>query len=155
MLASAGTLDPTLGGSSGDLNSPDYRRRTFYGSVSRHDLNPLLRLFDFPDPNVTSDARPVTTVPLQQLFVLNGEFMVRNAKALAARVQTAEPDDAGRIRLAFLRLYGRPPTGHEMDLGLAFLAGESRAGELDGTKLTRWEQYAQVLLSANEFLYVD
>jgi mono/diheme cytochrome c family protein len=155
MLAAAGTLDPTLGGSSGDLNSPDYRRRTSYGAISRHDLNPLLRLFDFPDPNVTSDARPVTTVPLQQLFVLNSEFMVRNAKALAARLQAAKPDDAGRIRLAFLRLYGRPPTGHETDLGLAFLADESRAAGLDGIKLSRWEQYAQVLLSANEFLYVD
>jgi hypothetical protein len=94
-------------------------------------------------------------VPLQQLFVLNSEFMVRNAKALAARLAEAEPDDAGRIRHAFQRLYGRPPTGREVDLGLAFLAGESRAGELDDTKLTRWEQYAQVLLSANEFLYVD
>ena len=39
-----------------------------------------------PDPNITSDARTVTTVPLQQLFVLNSEFMVRNAKALTGRL---------------------------------------------------------------------
>src|SRR5262249_42871156 len=40
MLAAAGTLDHTLGGPSTALNSPDNRRRTFYGGVSRHDLNP-------------------------------------------------------------------------------------------------------------------
>jgi mono/diheme cytochrome c family protein len=150
MLAAAGTLDRTLGGPSTDLNSPDNRRRTFYGSVSRHDLNPLLRLFDFPDPNITADKRPETTVPLQQLFVLNSEFMVRNAKALAGAVAEAERDDAERIKLAFLRLYGRPATEREVSLGLAFVSSPS-----DDETLTRWEQYAQALLAANEFLYVD
>ena len=95
MLAVAGNLDRTVGGPSADLSSPANRRRTLYGAVSRHNLDPLLRLFDFPDPNLTSDRRPVTSVPLQQLFVLNSPFMARQAKALAARVTAAEPDDAG------------------------------------------------------------
>ena len=95
-------------------------------------------------------GRTVTTVPLQQLFVLNSEFMVRNAKALVARLRAGpDADDAGRIRRAFLVLYGRPVTERELGLGLAFLAGPG-----DG-RLTRWEQYAQVLLGDNEFLYVD
>jgi len=141
MLAAAGTLDPALGGPSTDLSAPDNRRRTFYGAVSRHDLNPLLRLFDFPDPNITADKRPETTVPLQQLFVLNSEFMVRNAKALAGSLAAAEADDADRIRRAFVRLYGRPATDREVSLGLAFLV--STPG--DGEKLSRWEQYAQAL----------
>ena len=71
-----------MGGPSIDLNAADNRRRTLYGTVSRHELNSLLRLFDFPDPNITSDDRTVTTVPLQQLFVLNSEFMVRNCQGL-------------------------------------------------------------------------
>ncbi len=151
ILAVAGSLDRTLGGPSGDLAAPEYRRRTLYGAVSRHELNPLLRLFDFPDPNITSGERTVTTVPLQQLFVLNSEFMVRNAKALAARLQTAAGNDADRIRHAFLLLYARPVMPRELDLGLSFLAGSTANGQT----LTRWEQYAQVLLSTNEFLYVD
>jgi hypothetical protein len=156
ILAASGKMDRTVGGPSGDLASPDYRRRTLYGSVSRHELNPLLRLFDFPDPNITSGERTVTTVPLQQLFVLNSEFMVRNAKALAARVGAAAKDDSGRIREAFRVLYGRPVTERELRLGLAFLsAPEDPAGKAGRPGLTRWEQYAQVLLSTNEFLYVD
>ncbi|HJT79434.1 MAG TPA: PSD1 and planctomycete cytochrome C domain-containing protein, partial [Gemmataceae bacterium] len=122
MLAVSGRLDATLGGPSADLAAPGNRRRTVYGAVSRHELNGLLRLFDFPDPNITSGERAVTTVPLQQLFVLNSEFMAQNAKALAARLAAGpERDDVGRIRRAFLLLYGRPVTDEELRLGLAFL----------------------------------
>jgi Protein of unknown function (DUF1553) len=169
MLAVAKKLDTTIGGPSIELATPDNRRRTLYAYVSRHELNSLLRLFDFPDPNITNDERTVTTVPLQQLFVLNSEFMVRNAKALAARLAAhfpptyaaeegdrvdgtrPEEEDATRISQAFLLLYGRPVTDRELQLGLTFLAADSA----DSHALTRWEQYAQVLLSASEFLYVD
>jgi hypothetical protein len=170
MLAVSGNLDRTIGGASVQLASPDNRRRTFYAAISRHDLDSLLRLFDFPDPNVTSDQRSVTTVPLQQLFVLNSEFLIRQAKALACRLNAASDEaDASRIHHAFLLVYGRPPTDDELQLGLEFVA-EAKAssgpgnggGEIDNVKpgatsgaLSRWEQYSQVLLSANEFMYVD
>jgi len=149
MLAVSGKLEQTVGGPSFNLADAANRRRTLYGSVSRHELNPLLRLFDFPDPNLTSGGRTETTVPLQQLFVLNSDFMVGNAKALANRLSAAAPDDLGRIRHAFALLYGRPATDREAQLGLSFLAAAVPGG------LSRWEQYAQVLLSTNEFLYVD
>jgi hypothetical protein len=152
MLAVSGKLDRTLGGPSGNLNSADNRRRTIYGTVSRHELNSLLRLFDFPDPNITSDARTVTTVPLQQLFVLNSEFMVQNAKALAAKLTGEQASDEARIRQAFVLLYGRSASDRELQLGLGFLAAPQTEAKM---ALSRWEQYAQVLLSANEFLYVD
>ena len=105
------------------------------------------------DPNITNDARTVTTVPLQQLFVLNSEFMVRNAKALSSRLAALEPDNSGRIRQAFLFLYGRPVTERELNLGMAFLSAEQ--GAEAGVTLSRWEQYAQVLLLTNEFVFVD
>jgi mono/diheme cytochrome c family protein len=156
LLTVTGRLDQTVGGPSGDLATPNNRRRTLYAAVSRHELNPLLRLFDFPDPNITSSDRTVTTVPLQQLFVLNSEFMVLAAKALVARLtEGSDCDDATRIRRTFPLLYGRPVTERELELGLAFLTATDSPGAGDKPALTRWEQYAQVLLSANEFLYVD
>lgn len=150
MLAVADTMDSRLGGPSQELNLPNNRRRTLYGHVSRHELNSLLRLFDFPDPNVTSEQRTQTTVPLQQLFVLNSEFIVRNARALANKLSQQPGTDAERIARAFPLLYARPASDREIQLGLAFLAAAE-----DQTGLKPWEQYAQVLLSANEFLYVD
>ncbi len=182
MLAVTDRLDPTIGGPSLSLSSADNHRRTFYAAVSRHDLDSMLRLFDFPDPNATTDARMATTVPLQQLFVLNSEFMIQQAKAFAARLHANPADsDADRIKHAYLLVDSRPPTEAEMALGLAFLRGPKQiliapdtggglssetpqTGPVPGgakpaapmaSRLTRWEQYAQALLSANEFLYVD
>ncbi|WP_435020037.1 PSD1 and planctomycete cytochrome C domain-containing protein [Tundrisphaera sp. TA3] len=151
MLAVAGQLDATVGGPSSDLKAPDNRRRTFYGKVSRHDLDGLLRLFDFPDPNITADKRAVTAVPLQQLFALNSGFMERQAEALATRLNAGPGDAADKVRHAYPLLYARPATDREVALGVAFL---SRPDE-PGASLGRWERYAQALLAANEFLFVD
>jgi hypothetical protein len=49
-------------------------------------------------------------------------------------------------------LYARPATKPEIKLGLAALA-QARAGTKE-TDLA-WEEYCQVLLCANEFIYVD
>jgi hypothetical protein len=151
LLAVAGRLDTTMGGPTTNLRDPGNARRTVYAKISRHDLNSLLRLFDFPDANVTAATRTMTTVPQQQLFVLNSEFIVTQAKAFAARVQKATKDDAKRIELAYRLAYGRAPSADELRIGRAFLASPKTPAD----KLSKWEQYAQVLLAANEFMYVD
>jgi hypothetical protein len=157
MLAAAGRLELAMGGPPADLASADHRRRTLYGFVSRHELNPLLRLFDFPDPNVTAEQRPETTVPLQQLFVLNSEFMVQNARALAARLQSLPAtDETARLARAIEMLYSRPASGREVELAVAYLQRPDPRREAgDSPRLTRWERLAQALLAANEFMYVD
>ena len=50
-------------------------------------------------------------------------------------------------------LYGRPATERELNLGMAFLSAQDPPDA--GVTLSRWEQYAQVLLLSNEFLFVD
>jgi cytochrome c553 len=152
LLAASGELDGQIGGPSANLGDTGNKRRTLYGKISRHQLDGVLRLFDFPDPNITSDSRPVTIVPLQQLFVLNGEFMIARARSLAAKLATEEKDDTARIRKAFVRLYGRPASEREVQMGLAFLHAPEESAK---DTLSRWEQYAQVLLSTNEFTFVD
>jgi hypothetical protein len=159
MLAAAGNLDTTIGGPSVELSSTNNRRRTLYAAISRHNLDPLLRLFDFPDPNLTSDRRPVTSVPLQQLFVLNGEFIARQAETLAERlIALPENDNASRLEQAFVWVYGRPPRDAELQLGLKFIAAADTAdpnGDQERRTRQAWQKYAQVLLSANEFAFID
>src|SRR5256885_15401503 len=70
MLAVSGKWDATMGGPTFDLSN-NQSRRTVYARVSRHNLDSLLRLFDFPEANLTAERRTETTVPQQQLFVLN------------------------------------------------------------------------------------
>ncbi len=54
-----------------------------------------------------------------------------------------------RIRRAFVRVFGRCANEREVQMGLAFLRVAEKAA------LSGWEQYVQVLLSANEFSFVD
>ncbi len=137
MLYVSGALDPRIGGESEEL-TPDCRRRTVYGRVSRFKLNETLQLFDFPSPSTTSEKRDVTHVPLQRLFFLNGELVAKQSAQLAARVERE-----GGIDFAYSLLFQRKPTDDERRLNTEFLRD---AG---------WKQLAQVLLSSNEFLFVD
>ena len=152
LLSVAGNLDPAVGGPSANLDSLSNHRRTLYGAVSRHDLNGLLRLFDFPDPNLTAEKRAVTIVPLQQLFVLNSDFMTEQARGLVKQL-AGEKDDAAKVRKAFLRLFGRPATDEDVKMALEFLNAPDEKGPKP--RMSRWEQYAQVLLATNEFAFVD
>jgi hypothetical protein len=94
---------------------------------------------------------------MQQLFVLNSEFMARQAKLLAGRA-IGEPaaDDDARVERIYRWVFGRAPSDRERELGRAFVAGgptlDAGLGEI---KLAPWEQYAQALLSTNEFMFVD
>ena len=158
LLAVSGRLDPQLGGMSTEpIDDMANVRRTIYGKISRHELNGLLRLFDFPDANITSDVRSETTVPQQQLFVLNSRFMIEQAKSFAARLQDDKSlgDDEARVRQAFVIAYGRPADEAEVQASLQYLTATDAPDEAEQIKLTRWERLTQALLSANEFLYLD
>jgi hypothetical protein len=151
LLAVSGNLDRTRGGPTFDLKDASAKRRTVYAKISRHELDGLLRLFDFPDANVTADKRTVTTVPQQQLFALNSEFMAGQARAFSARLEKLAESDRERITAAYRLAFGRVPTERERELAERFLALPPKPDD----KLTRWEQYAQVLLASSEMMYVD
>src|SRR5262249_52449408 len=153
VLSAAGRLDvSTVGGPSINPQDPEERRRTIYSAVSRLELNRMLALFDFPDPNAHADRRLETTTSLQKLFVLNSPSMMAAASHLAERLKTevAADDSADRRRIdrAYRVLYARPLTEKEVNLGLAFLAE-------GGDRAARWRQYAHALLAANEVMFLD
>jgi hypothetical protein len=150
LLAVSGKLDPTMGGPTLDLNNNNVRR-TVYAKISRHELDGMLRLFDFPDANVSSAARTKTTVPQQQLFVLNSNFFIEQAKSFAKRLMDSSEDVAKQIDVAYHLAFGRPPSEPELQLAKAYLS-EEKAKE---DKLSRWEQYCQAILASNELMYID
>ena len=148
VLASSGELESTVYGESLDPMKLEAKRRTIYSEISRLELNKLLALFDFPDPNTHNPQRNETTTPLQKLFVLNSPFMVKHAEVLRDRVAKAAGDDAPvRVLMAYRQLFGRSPTDDEQRLAYEFL-GENPSPE-------RWAEYAHALLASNEFLILD
>lgn len=124
MLAVSGTLDRNLGGRATDLLDKNGNvRRTLYGYVDRQYLEPVFRVFDFPNPDMHSPQRFDTTVPQQALFLMNSPFLMDQARALAKRTVNPENSHADdRIRTYYRTVFQRPPTDDEIFKGLEFLA---------------------------------
>ena len=157
LLAASGRLDRAMGGKAVmDLATP---RRTLYVATVRSDRSNYRALFDAADPTAIVDRRTDSTVAPQALFLLNHPFALAQVRALAERVARQGPaDDAARIAWVYPLLYGRAPAEREVKLGLAVLARAREAEAAAGTGASPervWEPYCQVLLCANEFLYVD
>ena len=149
ILFVSGELSPERGKSL-ELDDPVNFRRTVYARVSRLKLNDLLMQWDYPDANVHAEKRSATTTPMQKLFVLNSPFMIARASALAARVKREAADnEAAWIERAYQLVFGRAPDRAERAATREFLR------KRDEGPMTRWEQFAQVLLASNEMLYVD
>ena len=149
ILAASNSLD-RRGGESLELTDVKNIHRTVYGRVSRKKLNDILMQFDYPDPNVHSAKRSVTTTALQKLFMINSNFMVEQAKRLAKRITLGSTMmDSTNIQKTYAILYNREPTNEEINLALSFLQLP-----VEG-KLTRWEQYSHALLAATEMMYID
>jgi cytochrome c553 len=147
LLAAAGSLDPTIGGPPvPELESP---RRTIYLRTIRSDRATYRMLFDAADPQTIVEKRTESTVGPQALFLLNNPFTKAQAKKLGELAKQQNGDDGAKIDWLYRRLYARPPTEEELKIGQTVLP-QWRAADGD-----EWATYAQLLLCANEFMYVD
>ncbi len=148
LLAASGTMNRRIGGESVELLGGFNPRRALYGTLDRLDVPNLLTTFDFPTPAATNPQRDSTTVAPQALFLMNGELSYEAARQLQVRPKVvAAVDPPSRVRQLFLICFQRVPTDAE----------QQAAGEFLGDKPTteRWTAFAQSLLLANEFAFVD
>jgi hypothetical protein len=153
LLTISGRLDHKMCGRPVDVvNDAANRRRTVYGLVDRQTLPGLFRAFDFASPDASAERRPFTTVPQQALLGMNAPFMMEQAKALAARADAAATPAAKTAALVRLVL-ARPAEPSEVEAALRFIRAAEQSPER--SQLTPWQQYAQVLLLTNEFIFVD
>jgi hypothetical protein len=178
MLAAAGTLDRSPGGEhpfppvdkwTFTIHAPfeaayDHAKRSVYLMVQRQKRHPFLALFDGPDPNISAEGRTETVTPKQALYLMNSPFVHEQSAALAQRVLGAAPaeaeGEARRLTLAWELTCGRAPAADERSEAEDFL-GRYRAtlaaagASPDEQRLGAWRAYARVLLTSNEFLYLD
>ena len=141
----------------------DHRHRSVFLMTQRLQRHPLLLLFDGADPNASTAERAYTTTPLQALYLMNDPFVDAQATALARRLFAAQPaasDEPGRLTLAYEMAWGRPPHGDEVDGTREFLASyqqdlAQRGVADDQRPLQAWAALCRVLLTSNEFLFID
>ncbi|MBC8003559.1 MAG: DUF1553 domain-containing protein [Opitutaceae bacterium] len=122
------------------LDAREHNRRSVYLYVKRTFPMPMLSTFDLPDNSISCSRRDNTTVAPQALTLMNGDFMVGQAKVLADVARKAHPGDAKKqLGAVWLRTLGRSP----------------KAAEMENATPIGLDQLSLALLNTNEFLYID
>jgi len=180
MLAVSGHLDRAPGGPHPfpDANSWGYtihypfhavyesNHRSIYLMIQRARRHPFLALFDAADPNISTATRQMTITPTQSLYLMNAPFVHAQAAGLAERLLSAgdaeprpldEPRQREAIQQAYWLTLSREASEPEVVMALQFLRESSDLlrGAGDDAQRTAWEAFSRVLLTSNEFLYVD
>lgn len=126
MLAVSGILDRTLFGTPVENAQ---RRRSVYLPVRRNSLEPLLRVFDFPEPFSCTGRRDVTNVPAQALTLLNSPDVSQWAEQWARSVANDAQlkNDQQRAQGMWRTAFGRLPTVAEWESIQLFLSQQELA----------------------------
>ncbi len=138
----------------------DSNHRSVYLMRQRLQRHPFLALFDAPDANTSTDVRTSANVPSQALYLMNNPFVRDQAEAFATRLAAGSTSLEAGVRQGVLLAWGRPASaaeaGHGGDYIQRFEDSARREGLDESTaRRAAWMSYARVLLTANEFLYVD
>jgi hypothetical protein len=133
--------------------------RSVYLMTQRLQRHPFLALFDGPDPNTTTEKRTTATVPLQALYLMNSPDIKIEADAFARRLLDVAADETVRIQYAYELAFARPASPDEIVNALRFLSEYRQqlrqVGRTNEVEIEAWTSYARVLLTSNEFFYVD
>lgn len=157
MLAVSGTLDRTMYGQ-GTLDE-GHNRRSIYFMIKRSALIPTMQLFDAPEPLSSVGNRPSTTVAPQALLFMNNVHVRRWVTNFAGSLlPEADKSLAGAIKQGYQQALSRDPSEAELADAVAFLEAQQadyqQAGKPDPKRLALID-FCQVLLSMNEFLYIE
>ena len=142
-------------GGTPDAEEAKSRRRTLYLLQKRQKPPAVQAIIDGPTAATESCAkRPVSTVPLQALYLLNNEFGMGRARAFAERVELLAGDDCVKhVETAFQLALGRAPDDAERSAALRFLAdGASRESKTDARPLVL---LCQAMQNLNEFVSLE
>lgn len=98
-----------------DEHGPETYRRAVYHQNARASVVDLMTEFDQPDCTFSAPERSETTTPLQALTLMNHDFTMDMAEALAARIGAGADDPAGQVMEAYRILYQRAPEPEEVE----------------------------------------
>lgn len=175
VLTVSGSLDRTAGGPPVEITNPadglsearpaptptSPNRRSVYLFARRVYPLKFLEIFDAPIMPVNCTQRTNSATVLQSLAVLNSEFLFAQSETLAARIAaTAGPDVNQQVNLGFRIVFSRQPADTELATSIAFLNEQEQGYVSTGNVAEKSRQMAladfcHMLLSSNEFLYVE
>ena len=151
-------------------------RKTIFVQWRRSRPLTVLDTFDLPKMEPNCERRNSSTVATQSLFLMNSKFIVQMAEHFAARVRLEVGTNSGeQVRHAWRIAFARSANDGEINEALVFLYDQTeqfKAKPVETAPVTnRFDPKAkkvkrdaaelalanlcQLLLSSNEFLYID
>lgn len=160
VLQVSGKLNPELGGPGfqdftyEEAYAPIYRyitadepvlwRRSIYRYIVRTTPDRFMTTLDCPDTANLTAKRLTTTTPLQSLALYNNDFMLRQSRYFAMRIESeAGANAVEQVNRAFQVALGRLPIKPEQRLAISFVEQHGLFA------------LCRSLLNSNEFVYVD
>jgi len=118
--------------------------RSIYRYIVRTTPNRFLTTFDCADPANFTPTRLTTTTPLQSLALYNNDFMLRQARYFAERLEKEAGSSVNaQVRRAFALAFGRQPSPQELRITTDFVEKQGLFS------------LCRSLFNSNEFVYVD
>ncbi|MGZ0171599.1 MAG: DUF1549 domain-containing protein [Planctomycetales bacterium] len=138
VLAASGELDTKHGGPAVAASTP---RRSVYTKVIRNSPDPMLKAFDVADGFNSTAKRDVTTTPTQSLLMINGQWALDRAGALAKRVDQSVADALSpgsnvrqaSVQTAWKLALGRSPGDAELESAIRYLSSQARTKSAEPT----------------------
>jgi len=121
-----------------DTQGPETYRRAVYHQNARASVVDVLNDFDLPDIAFAAPKRANTTSPLQALTLFDNSFTLDMAKALAGRLDGADP-----IAQAYSFALQRPPTSTERAAAEKLIAQHGKPA------------FCRALLNSNALIFVE
>jgi hypothetical protein len=132
------------------------RYRTVYQPVIRDHVPDDWSLFDFPNPELVTGKRNITTVPTQSLYLMNSPAIVEHSRAAARHVrEMPAKDDRDRIVHTYRRILARAPDARELAEAQRWLENFPRTDtSLERQEADAWAALCQALFATAEFRYL-
>lgn len=125
-----------------DWDRKEGHRRSVYRFVFRTLPDPLVECLDGADASALTPKRSESVTAPQALALLNNEFVLVHAKAMAARLEKHSAERAKQIEFACRLVWGRASA----DEAKLFAAYADKHG---------LPNLCRVLFNTNEFLFAD
>ena len=123
LLAVSGELTPASNGPGVESHQPV---RALYTRKIRNSQDDFLRMFDAPNGFQSTAQRDATNTALQSLLMINGDWPLQRAHALATRLlREAGPVPDQLVPRAFELAYSRAPQKPEIAAAAAFLRSQA------------------------------
>ena len=142
------------------LNTPS-NHRSVYLPIVRGLVPESLSLFDFSDPSLLSGKREVTTVPSQALYLMNSDFAINSAQAMAEYLVKEQKLKGPELaKAAFYLCYSRPPTQEEGIHTRAYIerfleVAKAENLSVEKSRYMALTTFCQSLISSAEFRYLN